>query len=297
MFTFFNHEQFRRYLVAFGSIFNNMEIRRQTADGSEAQRIVVPIEYGPKERWYTRLKQDPDFLQGIGQVLPRMSYEVKNVQYDSSRKLNSFNSFRYPTNDHQSRVWSGVPYNLTFELAILAKTQQDALQVVEQILPFFTPDYTFAMQTVPDVNLIETIPLVLNSTISSDNYEENFEKLRAIIWTLNFTMRVHFYGPVKTAKQITEVIIDLYGSTIPGLTEPPVILSTEDGQLFLTENETGHVMDEATANVYLNVGRVARIDAVAHEDQVPEPGPNVTATVTLTEYEGDVKRNAILEDE
>lgn len=297
MFSFFNHEQFRRYLIAFGSIFDHIEIRREDGTQTEIQRFVVPIDYGPKERWFYRLKEDPDLLRGVGQVLPRLSYEVSSITYDSARKLNNFNNFRYPNADQMSRVWVGVPYNITIELSLLAKTQQDALQVVEQILPFFQPDYTFAMQTIPDVDLVETVPLILNSTVPTDTYEGDFEKLRMLTWTFNFTMKVNFYGPVKTANRIREVIIDLYNSTIPGLSIPPTTLANEDQSLILLENETGHVMDEATPNVYMTLGRVARVDAVADPNQEPIPGPNVQATVTLTEYEGDVKRNALLEDE
>lgn len=298
MFSFFNHEQFRRYLVAFGSIFNHIEIRRTDADGAEVQRLVVPIEYAQKERWFTRLTQDPEFLQGVGQTLPRLSYEVEKVSYDAPRKLNNFDAMAFPSSSQGrlTRLWSGVPYNIDINLTLLAKTQQDALQVVEQVLPFFTPDYIFAMETIPSIPLVDQIPVILNSVSPADSWDGEFEKLRAITWTFSFTMKVNFYGPVKTGHRIEEVIIDLYKMPLAGL-DAPIYMKNEDGSLMLLESGTGHLMNEATANAYLTTGRVARIDAVALPNQVPEPGPNVLADVTLTEFDGDVKRNLLLEDE
>lgn len=222
--THFKHLLMRRYLLAFGSLFDNMTITREDSVGTEQYRQVVPLEYGPKERWLTRLTQDPDFLQGVAQVVPRMSYELKDLSYDPSRKLNTLNRLGFNSNTPGSRPRSyvGVPYTLTIELTILTKLQQDGMQLVEQILPYFTPDYTIAVRPLSEYSeLVDVIPVTLNSISHADNYEGDFLTRRAIIWDLQFSMKVFFYGPVKAGKPIEEVFVNLYNSTYPDLQAPP----------------------------------------------------------------------------
>lgn len=222
--THFKHLLMRRYLLAFGSLFDNMTITREDAAGVERYRQIVPLEYGPKERWLTRLVQDPEFLQGVAQVVPRMSYELKGLNYDPTRKLNMMQrlSFASAQEHSRDRVYVGVPYVLTIGLTVLTKLQQDGMQIVEQILPYFTPNYTIAMRPLEDVeDLIDTVPITLSSISHSDNYEGDFVTRRAIIWELEFTMKVFFYGPVKSGKPIEEVFVNVYNSQYADLQSPP----------------------------------------------------------------------------
>lgn len=296
--TWYNHHQFRRFIVAFGSFFNSMEVRREDATGTEVQRLIVPLEYAPKERWFQRLAQDPEFLRGVGMITPRMSYEMTGITYDGSRKLNSLNSYGFPNDisGHLTRLYVGVPYVLTFELFILAKLQQDGLQVVEQILPYFTPDLTFTMQTVPDIGIVDQVPLVLQSISENDNFDGDFEHRRQIVWTLTFGMKVFIYGPTRAQGRIEEVIVDLYNAPYADLQTDPNALMTEDGNLFTLEDGSGHIVLESTPDSYLTRGRVARVDTVA-TDPAQDPSQLIESTTTITEYDSDVRRSMTLTDE
>lgn len=301
--TYFYHGQLRRYIVAFGSIFNKVDIRRTDTTGAEVQRIRVPLDYGPKERWLTRLVQDPDFLLSTQILVPRMAYEMPTFTYDSSRKLNTLGDLRFASTaqNRLARLYVGVPYKLGFTLSCLVKHQTDGFQIAEQIIPFFTPDFTFAMKTLPELGLVDQVPMSLVDFTAEDNYEGDFEHRRNILWTFKFQMHVFFYGPVRDSKRITEVDLDLYNTPFDADLGDPIDLVTETAELFTTEDGTGHVLSEETPETYLSVGRVARVTAVADPNQEPIPmsqGGDVQATVTLTEYAPpDVKHNVILEDE
>ena len=290
MFTYFNHNQLRRYLVAFGSFFRNIQIVRENA--AVEQRIMVPIEYGPKERWLTRLVQDPDFTQAVSTITPRMSYEITEIGYDAARRLNNLNPLKFPSPElaHLATMYVGVPYLINIELAILVKFQQDGMQIVEQILPYFTPDLTFAFKPIPELDFIDTIPITLSTITHSDNYEGDFEHRRVLMWNLGFAMKVYFYGPKKSQARIQEVLVDVYNST-DMLIDPPEVIVSEAADHITNEDESGHVVSEATSNTYLTTGRTARVDVVA-----VDPSANV-ATTTITEYDGDVKRSLTLTDE
>jgi hypothetical protein len=301
MFTFFDHQQLRRYLLAFGSFFDSIFCVRYDTTGKETQRIQVPIEYGPKEKWLLHIIQDPDFLQSTAITVPRLSYEMTSLMYDGNRKLNSLNQLRFPngTEDQSKlrRTYIGVPYLLNINLSALVKFQTDGFQIVEQILPFFTPDLTFVVQNVPELGIADQIPLTLTGVSSTDNYEGDFEKRRMIIWSMDFQMKVYFYGPNKSQGRIEEVIIDVYNAPIASLNEPPEYFTQENDGFIVEEQDTGLLATEATANVYLTTGRAARITAVADpRNQDAEP-PDVHAKVTLTDYSGDVKRSRDLTDE
>jgi hypothetical protein len=214
--TFYNHHQIRRFLLAFGSFFDKLEVRRTDAAGKEIQRLVVPIEYADKERWFSRLASDPEFLRGVSGVSPRMAYNITSIAYDPARKLNSLNnlSFLTTTTDLGNslyRMYVGVPYTLTFDLHLLSKTQQDGLQVLEQILPYFTPDLTFTIQTIPELQVIDQVPLTLLSLSESDSFDGDMTHRRQIVWTLTFAMKVFFYGPVRNQRRIEQVQVDIFG--------------------------------------------------------------------------------------
>lgn len=283
--TFYNSQQMRRYIIAFGQFFNKLEVRRDDASGKEIQRLTVPLDFAAKEKWYTRLVEDPTFSRGIEYVLPRMAYEMPSVHYDGSRHLNTRASLIFGSRDLSSltRMWVGVPYNLGFTLYILTKTQQDGLQLIEQILPYFSPDLVFTMSPVPEFGIEDTVPLTLMSVAQSDDYEGSLEKRRNIIWTLGFTMKIFFYGPKRDSKQITKVDIDLFNGELPFT--HPAYFEEEDATGRLDLEGGGSLADESTPDFMLDAPEVATIEAVADPDQAQVPGPNVKATVTITDYE------------
>lgn len=208
----FYHETTRDIVIAFGSLFNNILLVRRDNSGTIIQRMKVPLAYGPKQKWLTRLSQDPNATKATAITLPRLGFEISNLEYDTSRKLNRAIKVKKKAQSTGSVASSymPVPYNLNFELYVMAKNSDDALQIVEQILPFFQPEYTVTLNERPDLEIIRDVPIVLNSISYEDDYEGEFTTRRAIIYTLSFTVKFFMYGPVQSQKVIKSVQVDQY---------------------------------------------------------------------------------------
>lgn len=202
----FYHGSFRRLVETFGVVFSDIHIVRYTEDGDEYQRIEVPITYGPKEKWFVRNTQNPMPGENDGEELtfPRMGYEVKGWRYDGNRKLTSTGTtVKTLTSDNRilKAQLNPVPYNFTFQLHIGSKNVEDGLMIVEQILPFFGPEYTVTIYDMPDLNLEKDICIVHSGTIDTeDTYDGQFTDKRMITWTLTFTVKGYLYPPVKPKK-------------------------------------------------------------------------------------------------
>jgi len=207
--TYSYHEIFRKTIVAFGTLFNNIELRRST------EVMKVPLAYGPKQKFLARLDQTPDPTNKRTQItLPRISFEINGISYDSSRKVSPTQKIKFSKDtDENKNVFMPVPYNLSFELGIISKTQEDGLQILEQILPFFQPHYNLSVKLLPDVDETKDVPVILTSVDYEDDYEGDFSTRRAIIYTLQFTVKTYLYGPVTDAKTIKKVITDMYTDT------------------------------------------------------------------------------------
>ena len=202
-----NHDSLRKYIIIFGTVFNDIYINRLSATNEVLQTLKVPLTYGPKEKVLARLDQNPQMDNQIGIVLPRISFEMSTLEYDSTRKLNTLNkltkqSATAGTDDEVKYQYQPVPYDMQFEMNILVKNAEDGTRIVEQIVPYFTPDFTVSVNLVPEVDGPRDIPIILNSITSQDQYEGSFEQRRALIWTLNFTMKGYLYGPTKKSKLI-----------------------------------------------------------------------------------------------
>ena len=207
--TYSYHEIFRKTVVAFGTLFNNIELRRSD------EVMKVPLAYGPKQKFLARLDQTPDPTNVRTQItLPRISFEINGISYDSSRKVSPTQKIKIAKDgDENKNVFMPVPYNLSFELAIISKNQEDGLQILEQVLPYFQPHYNLPVKLLPDVNETKDVPVVLNSVDYEDDYEGDFSTRRAIIYTLQFTVKTYLYGPVTDSKVIKKVITDYYTDT------------------------------------------------------------------------------------
>lgn len=207
--TYSYHEIFRKTVVAFGTLFNNIELRRTD------EVMKVPLAYGPKQKFLARLDQTPDPTNKRVQItLPRISFEINGITYDSSRKVSPTQKIKIAKDsDENKNVFMPVPYNLSFELAIISKTQEDGLQILEQILPYFQPHYNLPVKLLSDVNETKDVPVVLNSVDYEDDYEGDFSTRRAIIYTLQFTVKTYLYGPVTDSKIIKKVVTDYYTDT------------------------------------------------------------------------------------
>jgi len=209
----FYHETMRKVVVAFGTIFNNINLVRKDNSGNIVQTMKVPLAYGPREKFLVRLREDADLTKQVAVTLPRIGFEIKNLTYDPTRKLNRVQKFKKVKGAKSNQLdtqYMPVPYNLEFELYVMAKQSEDALQIVEQILPYFQPDYTITLNDMADMGIKRDIPLILNSVGYEDSYEGEFAARRAIIYTMGFTAKFYLYGPVTSTSVIKTVQADQY---------------------------------------------------------------------------------------
>ena len=209
----FYNETTRRYVAVFGTMFNDIEISRKTGNAT-TQRMKVPINYAPMQKILARLDQN---LQNNAPAitLPRMSFEMTGMTYAPDRKLTSVTKMvrASAADGTMTSMFAPAPYDLEFQLNIMTKYNEDGTKIVEQILPLFKPDCTVSVKLIDELNTYFDIPIVLNSVSQEDTYEGDFESRRALIWTLNFTVKGYFFGPVSTKKQITFVDADIYPTT------------------------------------------------------------------------------------
>ena len=213
--TYFYHEIMRKTVIAFGTVFNDINVRHQDKTGKDISTVRVPIAYGPRQKFLARLQQQPDLNKAVQITLPRMSFEMTSMSYDASRKSSITRTFKAvdstdPSNKKAKKVYLPVPYNIGFELNVMTKLNDDALQIVEQILPFFQPDYTFTLNDMADMGIKRDVPIILNDVGYEDNYQGDFESRRAIIYTMGFTTKFYLYGPVTSSSVIKTVQVDQY---------------------------------------------------------------------------------------
>lgn len=237
--TIFYHKVFKRAIIAFGSLFSNIHIERKTDDGSVAQTIKVPIAQSPKEKWLVRVDSDPLLDNHAYTTLPRIAFEITGVSYDASRKVNRMNKITCPSAAGGSYAYSPVPYNIDISLYVLTKTQEDAFQIVEQILPYFTPEFTLGVKSLDDLNVVTDIPIIINSISQSDEYDGDFQTRRFITWTLTFTMKLNVFGPVREHAIITRTIVDIGNIDNANLDPDQEVLYISNGNI-----EDGSITDE-----------------------------------------------------
>ena len=213
----FYHAVLRSTVVAFGRLFSSVYIERREIDsvaGELVQTLQIPITYAPKEKWLVRLEQDPTLENQTYTTLPRMSFEITGYNYDPARKLQKNQKIVCHKDGSSSEMYAPVPYNIDISLYVLTKTQEDGLQIIEQILPTFSPEYTMSIMAVPQMNIVQDIPIILNNITVNDEYDGDFQTRRFITHTLNFTIKLNLYGYINQSKPIyhTEVDIDTKGN-------------------------------------------------------------------------------------
>ena len=265
----FYHEAIKRAVSVFGTMFNEIDIMRDNADGTATQFVRVPLSYGPKQKFIARVDQAADLMDNtksrVAMTLPRMGFDITALSYDAERKLGKLKQYKLQDSGDNTILrtqFAPVPYNIQFGLYIMAKNTEDALQIVEQILPFFTPDFTVTMTTVPGTNEKRDVPIILSDVSYDDQYEGDFQSRRVIVWTLNFEMKTYLYGSISSSEVIRDVRARTYIS--------------DDGQ------------------VDVNAGRQSEISFVPNPTNVsPETTPlNITETVNFfdgnnTDYNTD----------
>ena len=212
--TYYYHEILRKTIIAFGTIFNDIHIRHRDGAGKESSDMRVPLAYGPMQKFLARLEQQPDLNRAVQITLPRMSFETTNIAYDATRKGGITQTFKATDGNKLRKVFMPVPYNIGFELNILVKLNDDALQIVEQILPYFQPSFNVTIDLVNVIGEKRDVPIVLDNISFQDDYEGDFTTRRALIYTLNFTAKTYLFGPVSDSSEglIKKVQVDYYAS-------------------------------------------------------------------------------------
>lgn len=212
----FYNRTIRKIVVTFGTLFNDIEIVRYTQAGTPKEKLKVPLSYGAKERYITQLTSDPNLVKSINTLVPRMSFNLDSLEYDANRKqISTIRNFSSNTDESVKTQFVPVPYNFEFSLSIYVRNTEDGTQILEQILPFFTPDFTVTVDFIPSMNQKYTVPIILNSVTSTVDYEgSDFDgTTRLIVWDLTFTVKSFIWPPVKSSGVITQAntnaVIDL----------------------------------------------------------------------------------------
>ncbi len=208
----FYNRTIRKIVVAFGTLFNDIYVVRYTKDGATAkEKFKVPLSYGSKEKYISRITSDPNLTKSIATVVPRISFELTGMSYDSGRKLPSTQrNFSAETSSSINTQYVPVPYDFSFSLSIYVRNTEDGTQILEQILPFFTPDFNVTVTFNPSMNQKYDLPIVLNSVNTTTDYEGDMMTTRLIIWDLEFTAKGHIWPPVKTASVIRQANTSIY---------------------------------------------------------------------------------------
>ncbi len=216
--NYFYHQIIRKTLVSFGTLFNNIYIRHTDANDGSVGEMKVPLAYGPSQKFLARLEQQADLNRATQITLPRMSFEMNSITYDPTRKVSVTQTFKAVDESDGTKikkVFMPVPYNIGFELNIMAKLNDDALQILEQILPYFQPSFNVTVELVDSIGEKRDIPIVLDNMNFTDDYEGDFSTRRALIYTLQFTAKSYLFGPIAESTDgiIRKVQVDYYGNT------------------------------------------------------------------------------------
>jgi hypothetical protein len=216
--NYFYHEILRKTIVAFGTLFNDIKIKHKDNAGDDFSILTVPIAYGPIQKFLARIEQVPDLKKRVAITLPRMSFEMTGIQYDASRKSSTMQTFKAldkTNNSEVSKIFMPVPYNINIRLSIMSKLNEDALQIVEQILPYFQPHLNLTVDLVSSIGEKRDIPMILERITMDDQYEGDFTTRRILIYTLDFTAKTYLFGPVGNGNEslIKQVQVDYYTDT------------------------------------------------------------------------------------
>jgi hypothetical protein len=237
----------RKYVILVGTLFNNIRITRTDASGNQVSLMRVPITYAPKDKMLARVIQDPNIDRPTATLpLPAISFEMGKMAYDGSRKLNTIGRTSVKDSTAPSKLkyqYNPVPYNIEFKVYIYAKNAEDGTKIIEQILPYFTPDWTTTVNLIPEMEVTMDIPITLNNIGYSDTYDGDFKERRAIIWTLDLVLKGYLYGPVKKSGIIKFINTNFY---IPTVADGK--LSTAVGETPIAEKVTVQPGLDANAN-------------------------------------------------
>jgi len=224
------HRTIRKMVVAFGNLFNEIKLARYDSIGNEKEHFLIPIVYGGKEKYVSRLEGDPNLDKKTQITLPIMSFVMENMKYDASRKLNTNFKNHIAQGENSLTVYNPVPFDFDFTLYAYVRNIEDGAQLMEKILPYFTPDYTIAVNLIPELGTIKQLPIILHDVSNEIDYEGDYNtNIRSIIWTLNFTVKGYLYGPIQEQKVIKTSITNIINE--PSLHESNVVGTMASGGL------------------------------------------------------------------
>ncbi len=251
MFEYFYHEIFRKTVISFGTLFNDITIKKTDSSGNIVNVIKVPLAYGPTQKFLARLEQSADLNKATQITLPRMSFELTGINYDPARKVTTTQTFLAKDPDagtETKKAYMPVPYNMIFELSIMCKLNDDALQIIEQILPYFQPHYNMTVELISTVSEKRDIPVNLDSVTMQDDYEGDFTTRRALIYTLRFTAKTYIFGPISTATKdiIKKSTVSLIAGDQSPLSARSMIYSVEPRAI---KNYTGIVLTNLSLDI------------------------------------------------
>lgn len=282
MFEYFYHEILRRTVIAFGSLFNEISIKHKNNSDEVTSVIKVPLAYGPTQKFLSRLNQSPDLNKQVQITLPRMSFEFTGLTYDGTRKATTTQTFTSKSTEdgtETKKTYLPVPYNMQFELSIMSKLNDDALQIVEQILPYFQPAYTMTVELVDVINEKRDIPVILENITMQDDYEGDFSTRRVLIYTLRFTAKTYLFGPTSSATKdiIKKATIGFVaGDTITSPTRE-VVYTVEPRAI---QNYTGIILTNLTSDITItdNIIRVNDASSISINTYLDIGGEEVYVT-------------------
>ena len=268
--TYFYHEILRKTVIGFGTLFNNINIRHKDASGTTFSNLKVPLAYGPMQKFLARIQQQPELDRETAITLPRLSFEMQGLQYDPTRKTGIAQTFLTKNGTNAKKVYMPVPYNIGFELSIMSKLSDDALQILEQILPYFQPSFNLSVNLVETIGEQRDIPVILESITTNDDYEGDFATRRALIYTMRFSAKTYLFGPVTGASSdiITKATVGYNAGTLASVPDRDVSYSVTRRAL---QNYTGTVLttlteDVDTSDTILNVADKSAITDATYID-------------------------------
>jgi len=254
MFEYFYNEILRRTIISFGTLFNNISIKHEDSSDNVVSVVKVPLAYGPTQKFLARMEQSPDLNKPFAITLPRMSFEFTGLTYDATRKVTTTSTFivKDPNDGKETKKsYMPVPYNMQFELAIMCKLNDDALQIVEQILPFFQPAYNVSVELVQGLQEKRDIPVVLENITMQDDYEGDFSSRRVLLYTLRFTAKTYLFGPASKATKdiIKKATISYLTGTDTSNTTRDITYSVEPRAI---KNYTGDAATTLAADITIS---------------------------------------------
>jgi len=293
--TYYYHEIIRKTIIGFGTIFNQINIKHQDADNSTViSDIRVPLAYGPVQKFLARIRQQPELNKPVQITLPRMSFEMTSIQYDPTRKASLTQTFSASTGTNLKKVYMPVPYNIGFDLNIMVKLNDDGLQIIEQILPYFQPAFNITINLVDSIGEKRDIPIVLESINFQDDYEGDFSTRRVLIYTLRFTAKTYLFGPIAETSEglIKKVQVDTYtGDAVRGAKREMRYVVTPRAKKDYNNDNTSTLTDTiSTSDVLLPVVTSADFsigDRIVINDEIMyvKDKPNATQLYVERGYE------------